>query len=94
MPTTSLKLSPELKRRIAAAAENRGVTAHAFMLGAIEESARAAELRASFVAEAKAAQKTTLRSGKGYEADHIHNYIRTRLKGQKPARPRTVPWRG
>ncbi len=93
MSTTSLKLPPELKKRVTAAAEERGVTPHAFMVEAIEDSARAAELRASFVAQAEKARNTVLRTGKGYDADQVHAFIRGRLKGQKTARPRAVPWR-
>ncbi len=93
MSTTSIKLPPELKKRVTAAAQERGVTPHAFMLGAIEESARAAELRASFVAQAERARKSVLRTGKGYDADQVHAHIRTRLKGQKAVRPRAVSWR-
>jgi len=93
MATTSIKLSPELKKRVTAAAQKQGVTPHAFMLGAIEESARAAELRASFVAQAERARKSVFRTGKGYDAGQVHAYIRARLKGQKAARPRAVSWR-
>jgi predicted transcriptional regulator len=94
MPTTSLKLSPELKKRVAAAAGERGVTPHAFMLGAIEESARAAELRAAFVTQAEDARKALLRTGKGYEADAVHAHLRNRLKGIRGPKPRAVAWRG
>jgi predicted transcriptional regulator len=58
--TTSLRLPPELKKRVTAAAHERGVTPHALMLGAIKGSARAAELRASFVAQAERARKSVL----------------------------------
>ena len=93
MSTTSLKLPPDLKTRVAAVAEERGITAHAFMLGAIEESARAAELRATFVADAQRARKLLLKSGKGFEADEVHAHIRNRIKGKSGSRPRAVSWR-
>ena len=63
MPTTSLRLPPELKQRVAAAARKRGVTPHAFMAGATDESARAAPPRASFVTQAERARSTVLRTG-------------------------------
>lgn len=94
MPTTSLKLSSELKKRVAVAAGERGVTPHAFMLGAIEDSARAAELRAAFVDEAERARKSVLRTGKGYDADAVHAHLRNRLQGVRGPKPRAVAWRG
>jgi len=39
MSTTSLKLSDELKQRAVAAAEQKGVSPHAFMVQAIEQAA-------------------------------------------------------
>ena len=89
MPTTSLKLSDDLKAKAAAAARRQGVTPHAFMV-----EASAAEQRARFVAEAQAARKAALKSGEGYAADAVHAYMRARAAG-KPARPpKAVPWRG
>ena len=94
MTTTSLKLPADLKKRIAAAARGRGMTAHAFMVNAIEESARAAELRAAFVATAQKARQASLRGGKGYDADQVHEYLQKRLKGERTVRPKAVAWRG
>lgn len=59
MATTSLKLSDELKQRVIAAAEKKGVSPHAFMVQAIERAATAAESRASFVSEAQAISSGT-----------------------------------
>ena len=94
MATTSIKLPADLKKRVAAAAHGRGITAHAFMVSAIEESARAAELRASFVADAQKARKATLKSGKAFEVGQVHDYLQRRIKGQRAARPKAVSWRG
>jgi predicted transcriptional regulator len=94
MSTTSIKLPTTLKKRVAAAAAGRGLTSHAFMVQAIEESARAAELRRKFVAAAETARKRLVASGKGYDGDAVHAYIRNRLQGKKPGRPRAISWRG
>ena len=94
MATTSLKLSPELKRRVAAVAAERGITAHAFMVEAIESSARAAELRARFVADAMSARAALRSTGKGYDAGSVHRYILERAAGKKTRRLRIVAWRG
>ena len=89
-----MKLPDNLKKRVIAAAQDRGVTPHAFMVQAIEASAKAAELRASFVAQADKARKAALRTGKGYEAEAVHEYLRARIKGRPVARPKSVAWRG
>lgn len=92
MTTTSLKLSDELKRRAVAAAENNGVSPHAFMVHAIEQAATAAERRASFVSEAQAAREQMLNTGKGYAASEVHAYLRARIAGKKSAPPKAKPW--
>jgi len=94
MSTTSLKLTDELKRRAAAAAQSQGVTPHAFMVAAIESATTAAEQRASFVAEALAARSAMLDHGQGYDADEVHAYLQNRVSGKKSARPKAKPWRG
>ena len=54
MSTTTIRIPDELKERVSRAAEAAGTTAHGFMLEAIAEKTRSAELRADFVAEAQA----------------------------------------
>jgi predicted transcriptional regulator len=92
MPTTSLKLSDELKQRTAAAAEKKGVSPHAFMIHAIEQAATAAERRASFVSEAQAARDQMLSTGKGYDASEVHTYLKARVSGNKSAKPKARSW--
>lgn len=94
MPTTSLKLSDELKQRAVAAAEKSGVSPHAFMVRAIEQAATAAEQRAAFVAEAQAARDQMLTTGKGYDATEVHAYLKSRIAGNKTAKPRAKSWQG
>jgi predicted transcriptional regulator len=93
MSTTSLKLSDELKQRAIAAAEKQGVSPHAFMVQAIEQAAASAERRAAFVAEAQASRQQMLRTGKGYDADEVHAYLKTRIAGKKSAKPKAKTWR-
>jgi hypothetical protein len=63
MPTTSSKLSAELKQR------------------------------AAFVAEAQASREQMLRTGKGYDADEVHAYLKARIAGRKSAKPQAKSWR-
>ena len=92
MSTTSLKLPDELKQRAVAAAQKQGVSPHAFMVQAIEQAAMSAERRASFVAEAQAARAQMLGSGKGYDADEVHAYLKARIAGKKSGKPRAKSW--
>ena len=94
MSTTSLKLPDDLKEQVAAAASSQGITAHAFMVEAIRTAATAAENRARFVAEALAARKAMLKSGRGFDADEVHAYVRARASGKAASRPKAKPWRG
>jgi len=94
MTTTSLKLSDELKQRTIAAAQKQGVSPHAFMVLAIEQAAAAAEQRAGFVAEAQAAREHMLKTGRGYDANEVHAYLKARIAGKKSAKPKAKSWRG
>lgn len=94
MSTTSLKLSDELKQRAIAAAEQKGVSPHAFMIHAIDQATSAAEQRATFISDAQTAREQMLASGKGYDAKEVHAYLKARLSGNKPAKPKAKSWRG
>ncbi|MBI4998313.1 MAG: hypothetical protein HZA64_13545 [Rhodocyclales bacterium] len=94
MSTTSLKLPEETKQRAVAAAQKQGVSPHAFMVNAIEQAAEAAERRAKFVGEALAARDAILATGKGYDADEVHAYLKARVAGKKVAKPKARSWRG
>ncbi|HKE47404.1 MAG TPA: CopG family transcriptional regulator [Rhodanobacteraceae bacterium] len=93
MSTTSLKLPEDLKRLAVAAAKQRGVTPHAFMVEAIRTVATAEKRRAEFVAEALAARADALRSRKGFDAAEVHTYLRARAKGKAASKPKAKSWR-
>jgi predicted transcriptional regulator len=93
MSTTSLKLPDSLKQRVLATSQRKGISPHAFMVGAIEQAASAAEKQESFFEDALAAQLEMLESGQGYDADEVHAYIEARIAGENPARPRARTWR-
>lgn len=93
MTTTSLKLSDDLKQRAANAAQELGVSPHAFMVAAIEQAATAAEQRARLIADAKAARNEMLETGKGFDADEVHAYLKARVSGKKATKPRARAWR-
>jgi predicted transcriptional regulator len=93
MSTTSLKLSPELKERTAAVAEELGISPHAFMVEAIVQATDVAEQRAEFVAQAQAALAEMQNTGLGYDADDVRTYLRERLTNPDAVRPEAKPWR-
>ena len=93
MATTSLKLPDELKQRAILAAEQQGVSPHAFMVSAIEQAAEAAEARQDFINRASKARDEMLKSGEGFDADEVHAYIQARLAGKNPVRPPMKKWR-
>ena len=93
VPTTSLKLPDDIKQAAAEAAEQQGVTPHAFMVQAIRSAAEAARKRSVFVDDALAARAEVRESGKAYTAQDVHAYIRARAQGKKAAKPKAKPWR-
>lgn len=93
MSTTSLKLPDELKQRAASAAQELGISPHAFMVDAIRHAADAFEQRSHFVAQAQAARTEMLQSGLGHEAEDVRTYLRQRLTDKETERPGAKPWR-
>ncbi len=93
MSTTTVKLSPQLRRRVASLAKSSGVSPHAFMVEAIERQAAAAEKQRAFHAEALAADAEMERTGEGFRLEDVEKWFITRLKGNKARPPRVVSWR-
>ena len=93
MSTTSLKIPSEIKKLAMAAAQQQGVTTHAFMVDAIRVMATAADQRAQFVADAVAAREETLKSGKGYAASEVNAYLLERVQDKTASRPSAKSWR-
>ena len=94
MATTSLKLSDELKQRAIAAAEKKESVVPCFHgPQAIERAATVAESRASFVSEAQAAREKMLSTGKGFDVNEVHAYLKARIAGNNPVKPKAKSWR-
>lgn len=94
MATTTLKLPPELKERVASVVKGTDKSPHAFMIEAIEEQTRRAELRKGFVADALAAREDALQTGKAYTLEDVKRYYAARVAGKPARRPRLKRWRG
>lgn len=91
---TSLKLPKRLKSRVERLARRQGESTHAFMVRALEMQVEAAELHQAFVDEGMRADQAMQKSGLGYEAQAVHDYLAARARGDKPRRPKAVRWRG
>ena len=94
MSTTTIKLSPALKQRVAKLVRGTDKSAHAFMLEAIEQQISLAERRKAFVADALAARKEALASGRGYPLEDVRSHYAARAAGKPARKPRAKRWRG
>ena len=94
MSTTSLKLSDELKESIRDIAAGEKVSAHAFMVTALEAEVRRRKLRADFLADADAAAADIDAGGPVYALDDVHDWVKARLRarttGEKVVEPKPV----
>jgi predicted transcriptional regulator len=86
--STTLKLPDDLKQRVAEAAAATGKSPHAFMVEAIELQTQLAERRRAFIGSALAAEQEVAQYGVVYDGDEVLSYLKARLEGKKPARPR------
>lgn len=87
MSTTTIRLSEDLKARIAAAAKQAGTTSHNFILEAIAEKADLAERRADFDAVAEQRYAGIVESGKTVPWDDMRGYLEDRIAGKAARRP-------
>lgn len=87
MSTTSLKLPEELKAEIQQFAAQDGISAHAFMVRALEGAVTRAQQRKSFIDEAEASLDEVLAGGATYAAEDVHRWARARLAGEEAALP-------
>lgn len=86
--TTTLKLTEELKARIAALAEAEGKTPHAYMVEALQEKADRAERRREYLAAGTEALREYERTGIAYAMEDVERYILGVAAGRKPSRPK------
>jgi len=89
--TTSVKLPPKLKARVAALARKSGRSAHSLIVEAVERHAEREERLQSFIKEALAADADIGRTGEVYRAEDVHAWLERLAKGRKTSRPK--PWR-
>ena len=87
MATTTIRISNELKARVAAAAERAGKTSHGFILEAIAEKAEQEEPRSDFDEVAERRFADIVASGKTIPWVEMRTYLENRLAGKAARRP-------
>jgi predicted transcriptional regulator len=87
MSTTTIRLSAELKARVAAAAKRMGTTAHNFILEAIAEKADHEERRRELHDTAERRYAEIIASGKTIPWPEMRRYLEDRLAGKRVRRP-------
>ena len=87
MPTTTIRLPDDLKKRLTQVAERSGTTPHAFMLEAITEKIADDERRSKFHAGAEQRYRDIISSGKTIPWSEVRTYLEQRRNGEVAARP-------
>ncbi|HXC41198.1 MAG TPA: DUF1778 domain-containing protein [Burkholderiales bacterium] len=88
MSTTTIRLSKDLKERVARAASRAGTTAHGFILEAIAEKAQQQELQTEFHELAVERFQKILATGKTIPWSEMKSYLVDRAAGKKTAKPK------
>ena len=88
MSTTTIRLSKELKDKVARAAERAGKTPHGFILEAIAEKAELEERRAAFIETAEQRYADIVASGKTVAWSEMRQYLERRISGSRTTRPK------
>ena len=87
MSTTTIRLSDDLKTRVAAAAKRAGTTAHGFMIDAIAEKIAQEENRASYLAEADDRYARIIASGETIPWADMREYLKSRMTSEAAPLP-------
>lgn len=85
--TTTIRLSDELKARLAEAARRGGTTAHGFILEAIAEKIEQDERRSAFEEEAQTRLSRLVQSGRSIAWADMKRYLGARIADDKVAPP-------
>ena len=85
----SIRMTEELKARIARLAEGQELTPHGFMLEAIREKMEADEARFAFIDQATRRLARMKKSGLGIPATEVFEYLQQRAAGERASRPKS-----
>ena len=87
MSTTTIRLSEEMKERVAQAADRAGTTSHNFILQAITEKTELDELNAEFDATAEQRYANIVATGKSIPWSEMKAFLARRIAGEKTQPP-------
>jgi len=88
MSTTTIRIEDDLKARVAAAADQVGTTAHAFILEAIAQKVEQVETDLEFNDLAQLRWAKLLTTGKSVSWSDAKTYLEARSRGSKARKPR------
>lgn len=88
--TTTIRLPPKLRARLAALAKQTGRSTHSLIVEAVERHAAYEEQVRSLVKDALAADAEIDATGEVYRAEDVHAWMRRLALDPKTARPK--PW--
>ena len=95
MSTTTIRLAPALKKRVARLAKNKGKSAHNLLLELIDAGVTRAETRADFVADAHSRLAEFERTGRGVAWSDMKTWLEALSGGGEkramPAARRLLP---
>lgn len=87
--TTTIRLPPELRTRVARAAERAGVSSHSFIIDAIAEKAEREERRDAFVDEAELRFARVAESGETIPWQEMREFLGRRVSDPAARPPRS-----
>ncbi len=87
MSTTTVRLSDDLKARVAKLAKQAGVSAHHYIVQAIEREALRDEARTDFVRSARSRLDEMEQTGESIPWDDVRGYLLARVAGGRATRP-------
>jgi predicted DNA-binding protein len=88
--TTTIRLPPELRARLAALARQTGRSVHSLIVEGVERYAAYEERLRELIKEARDADDEIERIGEVYRADDVHAWLERLTRGDSAARPK--PW--
>jgi predicted transcriptional regulator len=87
MSTTTIRIDPDLKERVAVAAQRAGKTAHAFIIDAVAQTVERIEAEDELHRLADQRWAKLLASGNSVPWDEAKQYLAARARGGAPAKP-------
>jgi predicted transcriptional regulator len=87
MSTTTIRIDPDLKERVAVAAQRAGKTAHAFIIDAVAQTVERIEAEDELHRLADQRWAKLLASGNSVPWEEAKQYLAAHARGGAPAKP-------